>query len=264
MKAMLIVAALFFTLMVSSASACDPRLPFCGNGIWLQESKPDKENSIDNPNIFSPEFHWFVVPPKLMNHPNVLLLESMGRKLVIGFGKTTAKNYTTQLAKYFPRFVAVVWDYEIGADQETARYDLAFGKYWAHYYGLPFGVWTLQDTDVSLLYNGISFQEAYLLMDFIMPHLYFCWWYDKGGWATRWFWDYAQQTTPLIPIIPVATLSCTSLNAETNKQLSGTELLAHYSDLTPRPTAFCWWNVGKLDEDRLGAIHYIGDSMNYR
>jgi hypothetical protein len=220
-------------------------LGLTGSGGWIQQ------NSMDNPNIYSQVFDWYITDASNMDEAFV---NQLGRPLIMAFSGKNIDRLKERIDQNLGRIVAVAWDYELGSTQAQAEADLKEARAYANQRGLPFGVVVLAAPPNSIKTNGVDYGRANQFADFLMPMLYCQWWGNRAN-STRETYARERQATDL-PLLPVITLNATAevLNVHV---VTPEEMIANYAGLMPKPQAFCYYQLTNLNNDYLNAIRTV-------
>jgi hypothetical protein len=233
--------ALTMVLFLSDMAGANPL--FSGKGCWVQD------RSMDNLNIFSDVFSWYVVSGSNMEDDYV---QNLKRPI---FMATTMKNpekVKEKIDRYASQIVGVIWDYEFpGTPQEVAEASLTEIYRYAHSQGLLFGITVLANPEKSKTTNGIDYKRAEQFADFLMPLVYCQWWGCKESQTAANYQAEGRATDlPLVVTVALETVS----SSVKDPVLTLDALTSNYSNLSPPPPGYCFWSVGNLDAGYLQVI----------
>lgn len=205
-------------------------------GAWIQRS------SVDSPLAFNNKISWFICDDRIFDK---VLERANERKIILAYGGGENENRIIEnIIKRRQYITAAVWDYEIKATEEQAFMQLGKVHKVCKSLKLPFGVAVLAGPDSSHKTNGVAFDQAHKLCDFLMPMLY-CQWWSHNPEKTRnaYVIELRASTVPLLPIIARHT------TRETIKEplLTSELLVSNYSPLNLK--SFAVWNVATTDKD---------------
>jgi hypothetical protein len=205
-------------------------------GCWVQRS------SVDSPLVFNSKISWFVCDDKILSQ---VIAKANDRKIVLGFGgSTNSKLFIDQIVRRRQHISAAVWDYEIKATPEQAIIQLGEVFNACQSLKLPFGVAVLANPRNSFKTNGVPYEKADQLCDFLMPMLYSqVWNHDFQITRNIYLSELNASSVPLIPIIARETVRETIHEALLTPDL----LNLNYKPLMLKNVVV--WNAASADQN---------------
>lgn len=238
MKLRKVALPLILTLsLVFAANVSALELPVTGKGCWVQQT------SLDNPNIFSDVFAWYITDASNMEEEFVYQIK---RPLILSFSGKSILRLKEKVDQYASRIVGVVWDYEFGATQIQAEADLKAAKDYANSKNLPFGVVVLASPSGSIKTNGVDY--AKVSADFLMPMLYCQWWSCRPEQTAKMY--AMEREIASVALLPLINLETTA--TATPIVLTPDQMTTNYGSLGLENVGF--YNVKGMGEADLMVI----------
>lgn len=213
-------------------------LPMKGVGCWVQKT------SLDNPNIYSGVFGWYIVDLSIMPFDN-----KKNNPLFISFAGKNADELIRGMEKYKDKIAGAVWDWEFkGMSQDIAEASLKKAYSRAKELGLLFGL-VISPGVQSNIRHGVDLKRADTFSDFIMPMMYaqrpeFG---MKRGILERLIKNEREVTR--LPIIVLMAIESTKPQP---KKIAPGEIVSIYKGLPV--DGFAVWNVKDLDDQYTRAL----------